>query len=175
MRTDKRAKPDTASFLPADHDHKRCTASLVERVSRVCEANNVRLTGLRRRVLEEIASSHKAVGAYDLIESIATKGVRLAPISVYRALEALAGVGAIHRIESRNAFFACHADHRGDEPRVILVCEDCLMVAEVASAATFGAITEATERAGFAVKRRIVEVTGQCAACRGRSATGTRP
>ncbi|MFZ4806348.1 MAG: Fur family transcriptional regulator [Hyphomicrobiaceae bacterium] len=175
MRTETRPKQDAASFLPADHDHKRCTASLVERVSRVCEASNVRLTDLRRRVLEEIASSHKAVGAYDLIESMAARGVRLAPISVYRALEALAGVGAIHRIESRNAFFACHADHRGDDPRVILVCEDCLSVAEVASPATFGAIAEATERSGFTVKRRIVEVTGQCAACQGRTSAGTRP
>ncbi len=174
MRVTTRRAPADAAFPPADHDHGHCTAALVARVRAACEAQNVRLTDLRRRVLEEIASSHKAVGAYDLIDLLARKGNRLAPISVYRALEALAAVGAIHRIESRNAFFACHTVHDG-EPRVVLVCEDCLAVAEVASDATFGAIEAATKGAGFVPSRRVVEVTGRCRACAGAQAAEARP
>jgi Fur family zinc uptake transcriptional regulator len=124
-------------------------------------------------VLQEIASSHKAVGAYDLIERLASKGgPRLAPISVYRALEALSAVGAIHRIECRNAFFACHAHHAHDEPRIILVCEECLAVAEVASPESFAALAAAATRAGFRASRRIVELTGRCRAC--ADGTGAR-
>lgn len=144
-----------------------CTSALVERVTRAFEAQNVRMTDLRRRVLEEIASSHRAVGAYDLIERLAEKGHRLAPISIYRALEALAGVGAIHRIESRNAFFACHGDHAGHEAPIVLVCADCLAVAEVASPATADAITGAAKGAGFEVTRTVVELTGTCERCQG--------
>jgi Fur family zinc uptake transcriptional regulator len=159
-------RPGDPTFPHPDHDHTHCTADLMERASRALEAKSGRLTDLRRRVLEEIASSHKAVGAYDLIDRLARRGQRLAPISVYRALDALSAIGAIHRIESRNAFFACHARHDSDEPRVVLVCEGCLSVAEVASPVTFTSLADVAQRAGFATDRRVVELAGFCQACR---------
>lgn len=166
----KAARPVSPPFPHPDHDHAHCTADLVQRTSRALEAKSGRLTDLRRRVLEEIASSHKAVGAYELIDRLARHGQRLAPISVYRALDALSAVGAIHRIESRNAFFACHTRHEGEDPRVVLVCERCLSVAEVASPATFSALTDIARRAGFATARRVVELAGLCQTC--HEATG---
>ena len=40
------------------------------------------------------------------------KGTRLAPISVYRALDALLEAGVVHRLESKNAYFACSRLHQ---------------------------------------------------------------
>jgi Fur family zinc uptake transcriptional regulator len=61
-------------------------------------------------VLEALIDAGRALGAYDLIDRIAAKsGKRVAPITIYRALDFLVENDLVHRIESRNAFLACPA------------------------------------------------------------------
>ena len=63
---------------------------------------------------------------------LAEKGTRLAPISVYRAIDALLEAGVIHRLESKNAFFACRRlDHTAGRRPIFLACEKCNAVQEV--------------------------------------------
>ena len=62
---------------------------------------------MRRRVLEALLASHQPIGAYELIDRLAVRGQRPAPITVYRALDFLREQELVHRIESRNAFIAC--------------------------------------------------------------------
>lgn len=164
-----------AAFPGAEHDHGRCYQDLLCRTRAAFEARSLRWTALRRMVLEEIASSHRAVGAYDLIESLAAKGQRRAPISIYRALDALAEVGAIHRLESRNAFFACHRPHAGGAGRIALVCERCLCVAEIDSAETLAALDAVVDASGFSASRTMIEVSGLCQGCAGRAANRGMP
>jgi Fur family transcriptional regulator, zinc uptake regulator len=60
------------------------------------------------QVLSLICQSHKPLGAYDLLEKLQEKqGHRIAPPTIYRALEFLLAQGFIHRISSLNAFIAC--------------------------------------------------------------------
>lgn len=125
----------------------------------------MRLTDLRRQVLEEIAGSHHAIGAYDVLERLAQKGSRLAPISVYRAIDALLNAGIIHRLESRNAFFACHVSHSKEHDQIVLTCERCGRVAEVPGERVFEAIANAARGAAFVPERTVAEVTGICADC----------
>lgn len=125
----------------------------------------MRLTALRQQIFEEIAASHQAIGAYEVLERIAAKGHRLAPISVYRAIDALLEAGVIHRLESRNAFFACHAAHEAGHGQIVLTCERCTAVAEVAAAPIMDDIAAAAGTAGFKVRRTIIEVAGLCANC----------
>jgi Fur family zinc uptake transcriptional regulator len=163
-----------ARSLPADafpipkHNHGRCQSAALERARHLFEAKGLRLTDLRRRVFEEIAASHEALGAYEVLDRLAAKGPRLAPISVYRAIEALLAAGAVHRLESRNAFFACHAAHAPDRDQLILVCEHCGRVAEIADESVFVAIAGAVERASFTPRRTVAEVSGECSDCRDR-------
>ena len=134
--------------------------------ARSFESSGLRLTPLRVRVLEEIASSHHAVGAYEILDRLARKGsARLAPISVYRALDALLEAGVVHRLESRNAYFACLVPHAGDRHQIVLACERCGMVAEVPGEAVFQGIAEAARTAGFVPSRSMVEVAGSCGQC----------
>lgn len=98
-------------FPPPGHDHDVCVERAIERARSVCAGKGVRLTALRERVLREIASSHSAIGAYEIIDRLARDGRRLAPISVYRIIEVLAEAGLVHRLESRNAYFACLGEH----------------------------------------------------------------
>jgi Fur family zinc uptake transcriptional regulator len=120
---------------------------------------------MRRQVLEALLASHKPLGAYEIIERLAHHG-RLAPITIYRALDFLRDNGLVHRIESRNAFVACVHHHAGSDPVVFLICERCGTVGE----ATGGAMTEALKAscraAGFVPKSPVIEIAGICSHCR---------
>lgn len=134
------------------------------------EAKGLRLTPLRKAVFQEIAAaSHRAVGAYEVLERMAARGERLAPVSIYRAIDALVEAGIVHRFESRNAFFACHAGH--EQRQLVLACERCNSVAEVDGAEVFAAIDRTSRAAQFSAgtnKAAVVEVWGLCANCTGR-------
>jgi Fur family transcriptional regulator, zinc uptake regulator len=151
------------AFPAPEHDHGLCLEEAMERARQAFEDKGLKLTPLRRSVLQEIAASHKAIGAYEVLDRLAARGERLAPISVYRAIEALVGVGLVHRFESRNAFFACHAGH--GKRQLVLACESCGRVAEVDADDVFSAIDKSAASAGFAAKGAVMEVRGLCASC----------
>jgi len=130
-----------------------------------CTASGQRLTPLRRKVLGTLLASHQPLGAYDIMERLAPKGPRPAPITVYRALEFLLDNALIHRIESRNAFVACVHNHASAEPVVFLICERCGMVGEAASAEVAATLRSAAKAAGFTPKSPVIEIAGVCAHC----------
>lgn len=168
MRRPETDPSSTAHTFPSPgHDHGHCVKDTLARAAAAFDAKGLRLTPLRRRVLEEVAASHHAIGAYEILERLARKEeTRLAPISVYRALEALLEMGVVHRLESRNAYFACHTPHGQNGTRqIVLACERCATVAEVAAPAAFDAIDGAAHTAGFRTSRALVEVVGLCASC----------
>ncbi len=167
MRRSHTEQASPATFPAPGHDHAPCLQETLKRAADVFEASGLKLTPLRRRVLEEVAASHHAVGAYEILERLSRKEqTRMAPISVYRALDALLEMGVVHRLESRNAYFACHAPHDSHGKRqIILACERCATVAEVATPAAFDAIDGAARDSGFGPTRVMVEVTGLCASC----------
>lgn len=137
----------------------------MERARRICDEKRIKMTALRETILREIASSHRPVGAYDIIERVARSGRRLAPISVYRILDVFLEAGLVHRIESRNAFFVCAGTHSDAASPVVLLCEDCGRVAETEVPEAWGAIAKATRAGRFTVKDTVLEVKGLCADC----------
>ncbi|MDI3469296.1 MAG: Zinc uptake regulation protein Zur [Pseudolabrys sp.] len=153
-------------FPAPDHDHGRCSSDAMAHAETICAERGQRLTPIRRRVLEALVASHKPLGAYDLIERLATRGERLPPITIYRALDFLRDNGLAHRIESRNAFVACGHEHGGGDPVVFLICEKCGAVGEAASAAITETLKTASRAAGFTPKTPVIEITGICGHCR---------
>lgn len=153
-------------FPTPDHDHARCTASVISHAEAHCTARGERLTPMRRRVLEVLAASHKPLGAYEIMELVGGEQ-RPAPITVYRALDFLRTTGLVHRIESRNAFLACVHNHGVDALVVFLICERCGAVGEMPAGPLAPALASAAKDAGFAPKMSVIEVTGICANCRG--------
>jgi Fur family transcriptional regulator, zinc uptake regulator len=169
------AKPKPASgrgprpaFLPPDHDHIRCSNDAMALAEAVCLERGQRLTAIRRQVLEELLASHRALGAYEIIDRLASAGARPAPITAYRALEFLRDNGLVHRIESRNAFIACVHEHPAGEPVVFLLCDRCGAVGEASSPELAASLTAAAGAAGFTPKSPVVEISGICAHCRER-------
>ncbi len=139
----------------------------VDRASEIFTEKSLRFTDLRRKVFEEIASTQASVGAYEVLDRLAKKGTRLAPISVYRALDALLEAGVVHRLESKNAYFACRRLHQpglGRRP-IFLACEKCGNVFEGDGDDIFETIDKNARAQKFEPRVRFVEVTGTCHEC----------
>lgn len=155
------------AFPPPDKPNGRKLAKAVERAGEEFAAKNLRFTKLRQMVYEEIAATHASVGAYEILARLADKGTRVAPISIYRAIDALLEAGVIHRLESKNAFFACRRlDHRTGRRPLFLSCEICGAVGEVDGQHIFDLISEAAVNTNFVPRVKFVEVQGVCPRCK---------
>ncbi len=141
-------------------------AGALWRAKERCRERGVKLTALREQVFRHIATSHKPVSAYDLIDSLSKEGKRLAPVSVYRILDVLREAGLVHRLESRNAYFACMTEHKAAPQTATIVCDDCERVTEIDAAAVFCAIGEAAKSAHFHPHSTVIELIGVCSECR---------
>jgi Fur family zinc uptake transcriptional regulator len=160
-------KPKQRSAFPApNHDHERCASDAIAHAEALCLTRHERLTPMRRAVLEALLASHAPLGAYELIDRLSARQQRLAPITIYRALDFLREQGFVHRIESRNAFIACVHNHDSGDPVVFLICETCGAVGEAASAAVADTIKSASRAAGFTPKTPVIEISGTCAHCK---------
>ncbi len=157
-----------AIFPAPNHDHARCASDALAYAEAQCAARSQRLTPIRRQVLETLLASHNPLGAYEIIDRMASRKRRPAPITVYRALDFLRENGLVHRIESRNAFVACGHNHSGGDLVVFLICERCGAVGEVPGGAVAEALKAASRAAGFAPKNPLIEIVGICAHCRER-------
>ncbi len=122
---------------------------------------------MRRQVLQALLSSHKPLGAYEIIDRLAHKN-RPAPITIYRALDFLCGNGLAHRIESRNAYVACVHNHDSSDLVVFLICESCGAVGEAPGGAAAEALKASSRAAGFSPKSPLIEIAGICSHCRKR-------
>jgi Fur family zinc uptake transcriptional regulator len=141
---------------------------MLARAEALCRARGLQFTPLRREVLEAVAESGRAQGAYDIAERLSAPGKRVAPVSVYRALDFLMEQGLVHRIASRNAFIPCAHDHAPGEGVVFLICRTCGGVDEASSEELEDGLGRTMERAGFTPSHSILEVEGDCGVCRER-------
>ena len=154
----------TIKFLSPLHDHDACVDDALRQAETLCRGRGVRLTPIRRRVLELIWSDHRPHRAYELLDRLRAERGPVAPPTVYRALDFLLAEGLIHRIESLKAFVGCprpHNSHIGQ----FFICDGCGAAAEVASRPLMKQIDASAEKLGFIVSHPIVEVRGLCPEC----------
>jgi len=152
-------------FAEKGHDHGHCIEDALRRADALCDGEGVRLTQLRRRVLELVWRSHKPVGAYDLLETLRSEKKGAQPPTVYRALDFLMEHGLVHRIESMNAYIGC-AGPVGEHPTRFLICRECGKAAEINNQGLEQAIDALAQETGFMVRSSTVEVEGICPNCR---------
>lgn len=151
------------------HDHSRCQNSGMRAAEQLCAEKRLRLTPARRRVLEHLLASHKALGAYDLLELLRQEGLGSQPPVVYRALEFLTTHGMVHKLERLNAFVACAHSH-GNQAHspAFLICRACRSVAETAlPVSAHRPVAETAAALGFSIDHMSVEAEGLCPDCQG--------
>ena len=167
-------------FPDHDHDHEICTQSLIALAERQCAAQGLRLTSLRRAVLLEVAASHKAVGAYDILDCFASRGKKVAPISVYRSLEFLQEAGFIHRLASLNAYFACQRSCSSEvacsaQPLVFLICNECGVIGEADGKNLTSLVSAYAADGNFQTMQSQLEIGGLCRFCQNLAEEGGVP
>jgi Fur family transcriptional regulator, zinc uptake regulator len=149
------------------HRHSREAEPALARAEAACRERGVRLTPIRRKVLQALFADHRPLGAYDIAEALGGEaGRRLAPITIYRALDFLMEQGLVHRLASRNAFIACPHGHQPQDLVAFLICEGCGGVDEIASPGVAGAVDEVMRRERFEPRSQLLEISGLCGHCR---------
>ena len=146
------------------HDHDQCVHDALESAMVHCRKVGVRLTPLRRKVLQAVWRSHVPLGAYEICHALVAQGERVLPPTIYRALEFLESNGLVHRIAWRNAFIGCNqpgAHHNGR----YLICSDCGLVAELPADDNMDAFMGEAGGLNFEARSVRLEAIGLCAAC----------
>ena len=161
----------TLGISDASHDHQHCINDALEAAHAICQEQGAKLTQLRKQVLLLIWQSHKPLGAYTLIDMLAqSEQRRIAPPTVYRALEFLLELGLIHRINSLNAYVGCinpqsHQDSAQASTNYFFICSQCSNSQEVISPLLAKNISHACADVGFSPQQQWLEVTGLCKQC----------
>lgn len=156
--------PDKMPLAFAEHDHDACCGDVMARAEGLVEQAGLRLTPVRRRTLEILLESHRALGAYDVLARLAEEGFGTQPPVAYRALEFLVENGMAHRIRRLNAFTACMQPGTDHRP-AFFICSTCDSVAEAQGAGVAGAMSAAADAVGFRIERISIEAVGICPAC----------
>ncbi len=152
-------------FAAKTHDHAACVADALGEAETLCQARGVKLTPLRRAVLELVWDSHRPVGAYDILDQLSKQRGRVAPPTVYRTLDFLLANGLVHRIESLNAFVGCSVGPDVPHSGSFLICTDCGRAAELNDNRIAAAVNLTLQGSGFRPDRHTIEVAGRCADC----------
>lgn len=147
------------------HQHEHCVHDALASAEVLCSKRGVRLTAIRKRVLELVWASHQPLGAYAILDKLTAEGHKPAPPTVYRALEFLLEQGLIHRIASLNAFLGCiHPNHQ--HLACFFICQSCGNAEELAeSSALQQEINQQAKNLGFVIRQSILEVAGLCKKC----------
>ena len=146
--------------------HQHTVRAALRQAEDICATNNLRLTRIRRRVLELIWKTRRPAKAYELLGKIDEKTGFAAPPTIYRALAFLLQHGFIHKLNTRNAYIGCAHPLRHSPHWCILThCTNCGKVGECCDDKTTAAITTLARRNGFQLTDAALEIEGKCADC----------
>jgi len=151
-------------FPENDHNHRECVRQALDTADQVCGERGLRLTAIRRRVLELVWNSHKPVGAYDILAALGEEGRRAAPPTVYRALEFLIDAQLVHRLDTLNAYIGCQDPREAHEGQ-FLICRNCRSVAELDDPEIARLVNRKATDLGFDAIRQMLEIQGLCPSC----------
>ncbi|PIE25140.1 MAG: Fur family transcriptional regulator [Neptuniibacter caesariensis] len=148
----------------SDHDHSDCIEHALTDARTLCNKRRLRFTPIRELVLKTIWQSHKPLGAYELLPTLADAGFNSAPPTVYRALEFLQEQGLVHRIALLNAFIGC--PHPGEKHQgSFLICKLCNNTVEIDTREAAQVINAQASQLGFIPEQQAIEVLGICPEC----------
>jgi Fur family zinc uptake transcriptional regulator len=157
---------DDLSAVTGTHPGNTRLAAKLARADAIAAERGIALTTLRRQVYALIAASERPAGAYELLAALAPQRGRVPPTTVYRALDFLVEHGFVHRIESKNAFFACCEIGRPHQGQ-FLICDACGETVEIpGDGALTAQLANSAPARGFEVHHQVVELSGLCAACK---------
>lgn len=154
-------RPARLAVLPSP----ATVTALVDAGAARARAGGQRWTPQRGLVYTALLQAQGPLGAYELITRLTQRhNLPLKPASLYRTLDDLAALGLVVKIESLNAWRACHHPH-DDHQHVFLVCDGCGQTDEIADDGIARQLSSNAAALGFHTRRQVLELRGQCRDC----------
>ncbi len=127
-----------------------------------CAARGAQFTPQRAEVLELLLRRGGQAKAYDLQDDMQARHGRIAPTTVYRALDFLQEQQLVHKVDATNTFVVCeHADHA--HPALLAICTRCGRIDEMHDTKPAASLLALVERQGMTP--HALEVKCLCANC----------
>jgi Fur family zinc uptake transcriptional regulator len=128
------------------------------------------LTAPQQRVLDTLQQAGAPLTAYALLDQLRGQGLS-APTQVYRALDKLAALGLVHRLESVNAYVSCaHPPGCDHGVTAFAICDGCGHVDEFIDDQLGHRLGDWARNNRFALSHSNIELHGRCSACTPASA-----
>lgn len=127
-----------------------------------------RLTGPRRAVAELIQEREGHFTAADLVSEARDRKLAIGRATVFRALELLADLGLVERLDlptGEHAYVACAPRHHHH-----VVCSRCGRFTEIDDEGLRGVVERVSARTGYTVDTHRLELFGLCPRCQGAQA-----
>jgi Fur family ferric uptake transcriptional regulator len=135
------------------------------------QAAGLRRGGARRAVVEYLDGQDCCRSAQEIHDGIAARGGAVGVASVYRALDTLAELRLVQRVDAGDGiarFEPARTDHAHHHH---LVCDDCGRVEPFTDEPLERALERAAGRLGYALEQHDVVLRGACEDCRSGAAT----
>jgi Fur family zinc uptake transcriptional regulator len=126
--------------------------------------NGGRITRARRALIRAIESSPRPLRPREIQALLASEGVRMDRVSVYRNLGALLDLGLLHRVVGSRAVRPCSEKERRCHHAI--VCTECGSAREFHSGPLERALGDVRRATRYQVQGHVIELRGICERCR---------
>ena len=130
------------------------------------QAAGLRRGGARLAVVEHLGRQSCCLSAQEIFDGIRAGGGRVGIASVYRAVDQLADLRLVQRVDIGDGVARYEPAHAGGDHHHHLVCDDCGKVEAFADPELERAIHRVEGRTGYSVAGHDVVLRGACADCR---------
>ena len=142
---------------------------VLDHAEQSCSANGTRLTEKRKRILEGLLQSQKALSAYELMDYCREQlNADIPPMSVYRILDFLESENLVHKLQLANKYVACShisCNHQHEVPQ-FLICRQCGRVKEIGiQKSLIDTLKNSVEQAGYQLQSPQLELECLCKDC----------
>jgi Fur family transcriptional regulator, ferric uptake regulator len=122
--------------------------------------------GARRRVVELLGGQDCCLSAQEIHDAVRTRGGSIGIASVYRALEGMAELGLVQRVDLGDGVARFEPAHSEGHHHHHLVCDDCGKVEPFGDAGLESAIERVADALGYSIAAHDVILRGACEDCR---------
>ena len=127
----------------------------------------LRSGGARRAVVDFLDRQHCCLSVQEIFDGIRSEGGKAGIASVYRALDTLAALGLVERVDFGDGIARYEPAHPdGEHHHHHVVCDDCGRVESFADATLESALGRVAGSLGFELGTHEVVLRGACDDCR---------
>lgn len=139
---------------------------------RILKSRGYRITQPRRKVLELLERTDRALSPYEIKDLLDAAGDRVDTVSIYRILECLEENQLIHRVLTSGKVHKCdlsieeHCElDQEDHCHHNLICRVCGVIEEVHCPGLERMEAELARQAAFTIETHHLEFSGLCRKC----------